>query len=310
MHFRDLTIAGKIVLVAMTFFVLFGGSCWYFADRILNDLLRPQIEQEAALALEAEVVIKELSWSPKGLHAIGLKIIRPDEFKLSMPLIEIDFSIAAIFQRHLDAVRIISPQIEIKQSQEQTTSTQSTTPFPSEFPLTIGRLKLTRGDISLKLTEKQIHLRGLTFQGALNQNFPFKLDGFIGPDNGNAFSLGGRLKLDPNMSLTLDRFDFQRRSLITQPFSIVFPDNLFANGQLNLSLANLDQQQLRDILTPFGLSFNFPKDINFDLSETQLSLNLQKSTPSLDLKIAAGQISTGEISLPFEAALNSFPSGG
>jgi hypothetical protein len=286
----------KTALGILILLVLTGGLCWLKSAWILDQLLRPQLEQLASRRLAAEVGIGQLRLTPGGLELQGLRL-RRDGLKIFLPQVEADFTLSALLQGRLDALRLLQPHIEISASASQTAEPQPALHVPTEFPLTIAHLTLSQGEVQLELEGRHLLLRQIAFAGAWRSAFPFKLDLMIGAEDTHPLSLGGNLGLGSELTLTLEHLDFQQRSLLAGPLSFSLAASDLAQGTLSLRLAQFDQQQLREMLDVLAVDYPLPEALRFSLREAQIELRLNGRQTEIAVNMAAAQIVQGKLSL-------------
>ncbi len=289
----------RILIIIFSLLSLIAGTAWLYADQLLNDLLRPQIEQLAARTLEADVAIESLRWTSKGVDLIGLRLALPTGIKLAIAKLETEFSLSGLFRRRFNALQIIRPQLEIDLSAAQEDAPQAQNQILPELPLQIERLTLIQGDLLLHLGDRQIHFREITLAGALTEQFPYRLSALIGPGAEHPMTISGRIELNATLSLTLDQLEFQRRPLIARPLTLNLAGSASDQGRISLLLARFDQDQLGELLFAFGVDTPVPEELHFVLEETQVDLDLQDPTGQIDLSISAGVVAQGEIEIPF-----------
>jgi hypothetical protein len=287
----------KTALGILILLVLTGGLCWLNSAWILNQLLRPRLEQLASRRLAAEVGIAQLRLTPGGLELKGLRLSR-DGLKIFLPRVEADFTLTALMQRRLDALRFSQPYIEISAPASQAAEPQPALQLPTEFPLTIALLTLSQGEVQLELEGRHLLLRQIVFAGAWRSAFPFKLDLKIGADDAHPLSMGGNLSFGSELALRLERFDFQQRAMLAAPLSFTLAAGDLAQGSLSLRLAQFDQQQLREVLSLFEVDYPLPEALRFSLRAAQIQLKLKGGQAEIAVTMAAAQIAQGEFSLP------------
>ena len=289
----------RTLIIIFSLLSLTAGTAWFYADQLLNDLLRPQIEQLAAQTLKADVAIESLRWAPKGVDLIGLRLALPTGIKLTVAKIEAEFTLGGLFQRRINALLIVGPQLEIDPTAAPQDSPQAQNLTLPELPLQIDRLNLIQGNLLLHLTDQQIHFREIAFAGALSNQFPYRLSALIGPGTEYPMTISGRIVLTDRLFLTLDQFEFQQHPLIARPLTLNLAGSDIDRARVSLLLARFDQQQLAELLSAFGVSSPLPEDLHFVLEETQIELDLQDPTDQIDLSISAGEVSQGTIMIPF-----------
>ncbi len=67
---------------------LLAGICWLFADQILDQFVRPQVEKIAAQLVEGQVQIKQMDWTETGLEILELDVNLPEQLLVTIPRVE------------------------------------------------------------------------------------------------------------------------------------------------------------------------------------------------------------------------------
>ncbi len=298
-HRETMPILRTTALIILVLFTLLGWACWLYAEQILNELVRPQIEQAITQQLAAEVKIASMAWTEDGLRVNSLSIQRSDDLLLTVSQLEIDFTFAGLWQRRLDKVQLIAPQLRIAPAKDKPVSGKSPAALPDKFPLSIGSLTLVNGDLLLQLAERQIRIREIDFSAALDADLPFKLSALIGESDSQAITVNGRLKLAPQATLDLENIQLNAQSLLAKPLSLSVSSAGLEQGGGTLQVGHFDQQQLRNILTALGESYPLPEDLLFSLQETEIALSLAEKSLSARIKVAAGLLAINDLSVPF-----------
>lgn len=295
----------KTALIVLLLLTLAGGACWLYADRILNDLLRPQLESTTAKALAAEVRIGSLLWSAEGLDLNKLSIRIPGSGQLTVAKIATEFTLASLWQRRLTAVHILRPQLEFTPPTSKTESPQAQQtppgqrPLPEKLPLAIDSLTVSAGGLILAQAERSIQLHAIDFSGSLQEQAPFQLTALLGTDDRHPLAVAGSITLNDRPALTLDRLEYQQRPVLSQPLSLLFSGSGLQQGGGTLNIAHFDQQQLDDILGALEINNPLPEDVHFAVTDLEITLKQTDTTSQIGLKVAAGEVAQGAYRLPF-----------
>lgn len=295
----------KTALIVLLLLTLTGVVCWLYADRILNDLLRPQIEQTAAKSLNAEVIIDRLLWTDRGLDIYGLSIQLPGTGELTVTKIETGFTFVSLWQRRLTAVHIIEPQLAFTppdsntEPSEPSRSQPESGQLPEHLPLTIDSLRVSDGHLLLSQDQGHIQLHSINFSSSLKEEAPFELTALLGADDQHPLAVAGSITLNNQPALTLNQLDYQQRPFLSKPLSLLFSGSGLEQGGGALQLAHFDHQQLGDILGALEIDNPVPEDVSFALDDLQLTLKLADASRQIGLTIAAGEISQGAYRIPF-----------
>lgn len=289
----------KTVFSVILLFALFLGACWWYAEPILNQLLKPQIEQTLSQTLEAKVNIESLKWTEQGLDVNNLRINQPNVYRLTFPKLEAEFSLATLWQRRLDALRVLSPTIEIAPTPEGPDHQNQAATFPGQLPLTIGKLIVSDADILIRLTDRRIRIQKASFKGALENKSDFKAKAYIGQNGNFLIALNGQITFSKSPTLTLTKADIGTTQLLSRPMHFKISSLGLEQGTGGLQIDQFDHEQLRSIISAVDGSYPLPDDVRFTLTKTHINFSLKGSTARIGLDIEKGLISKGNITLPF-----------
>ncbi len=291
-----------LLLIILLLIALLGGTCWLFSAQILNELLRPQIEQTLTQRLDAQVAIERMNWTGAGLAVTGVRIQRGEQFQLQLPGLEVEFTLRGLWNRHLSALRLHSPQLVMTLPDASGPKTGAQIIFPEELPLQIDQVQLSQGELLCNLAERQLRLRQIDVTATLAKESPFSLSALLGSDDRHPLTVNGLFQFKETANLTLSNIGLSEKKLLTAPLKLQLGGAGFTQGGGTLQLANFDDQQLRDLLRAVEISSPLPDSAHFALQEIEITLALQKETLSSVIKIAHGRVTLPQLELPFSTA--------
>jgi len=289
----------RAILSLLLVIFLLAGTCWFYADQILDQFVRPQVEKIATHLLEGQVQIRQLAWTETGLEIIGLNVNAPQQVLVAIPKIELSFTPNSLWHRQLDVLHVIEPQVEIFQSKNRGKSQKSTLKIPATFPFIIEQLTISNGQMLINSTDRQWQLRQLNFSGALQQYSDFKLSAFFGPDEKHPVAMTGAIDLSQQQTLTLENLSWQSHQLLTAPLLINLTGTDFTSGRNILHLDQFDHNNLQEILTALGLPALLPEEMIFSLTDAAINFALEDQTLKLELQVAKGLIGWNDLTSTF-----------
>lgn len=282
-------------LVLLLIAALLIGTCWFYAEQLLDSFARPQIEQLATRQLAARVRIGQLGWTDSGLEIHALQIEAPKQFLLNIPHATVDFTLASLWQRRLDALHIATPKLTIFPAPKTDPVSKAPPKFPDKLPLTIDRLTLADGQLLLHLPVQQLELHELNFSGALQPKSNFQLTALFGTDNKHPLAISGRTELSPRQTLTLQTISWQNQQLLSAPLAIQLDETGLAPGSSGLRLEQFDHKKLQALLSALGQPAVLPESLEFSLSAATLDVAMQDQALQLELQVETGRIGWNQL---------------
>jgi len=280
----------KIGTILLLVIFLLSGICWYYAEQILDQFIRPGIEKTATQLLEARVQIKQLEWADDGLTIQGLRIKAPQQFQVTIPQVDLEFTLGGLWHRQLEKLNISEPQIEIFHSQSRVKTAETALKIPKKLPFTIKNLTLSDGQLLINSAGRQWQLRELNFSGVLQQNSTFTFSTFFGPDDTYPLDISGAVKLSRPQTLSIKSLSWQKQQLITEPLQIVLAGADFTLDRTIIHLPHINHSKLQGIFTALGQPLLLPKTLSFSLADVDLIFSLQNRLINLELQVAKGLI--------------------
>ena len=300
-----------LMLLLATF--LLAGLWRFYPDQVLNRLARPLVETVATDLLAAEVRIGQLIRTETGLEIRDLSVTAPPHLLATLPRVELNFSLASLWHRQLDALHVAGPRVAIIPAQQRgaapDTAPDTAPDLPHRLPLTIGRLTVADGLLSLTTPDRQWQLRQLNFSGALQAKSDFLFSAFFGADETHPLAITGSAELAPQPSLTLERLSWRNRQLLAAPLSIALAGSNVRFGRGVFQLNQFDHLQLRDILAALGRPSPFPADLVFSLTEITVLFAPDEQPVRLEVQVAQGRVGRNGVTGAF-TALKGVISGG
>ncbi len=285
-------------LILLLILLLLAGVCLFYVDPLLNEFIRPQIEKIATQQLAAEVQIGRLLWRDSGLDVRDLRFETAQQGKITIPSAKLGFSFASLRRRQLEALSIFGPQIEIYPQQGQE-SQQTPFTIPQQLPLSINELSVIDGRLSFFASDRQLLFRELNFKGALGPQVKFSLSALFGTDDRHPLELDGNIELNQQINLTLQHLLWQKRQLLTRPLQIKIAAPGVEFGRAEIHLAQIDQQQVQELLSHFAQPAMLPEQLVFSLTGSDISLNMLEQQVALDIQVAEGSLAWDKFSSNF-----------
>ncbi|MDX2481235.1 MAG: hypothetical protein QNK24_12995 [Desulfuromusa sp.] len=289
----------RSTLILLLVIVLIAGICWIYADQILDQFVRPQVEKIAAQWFDAQIQIKQLIWTETGLEILDLSVKTPEQILVVIPRVEVDFTPSSLWHRQLDALRITKLQVEIVHSHNRSKPAKTTPRMPEQLPLTIKHLTVSNGQLLINSADRQWQLHDLNFSGTLQQKSDFILSAFFGPDEKHPVAITGTARLSQRQSLTLNSLSWQEHQLLTAPLQINFGETDFTSGHSILHLNQFDHIKLRSLLTALGQPPLLPEEMAFSLADTAIDFAMEDQLINLEVQVAKVQASWNDLSGTF-----------
>ncbi|MDA3902141.1 MAG: hypothetical protein PF441_01685 [Desulfuromusa sp.] len=286
----------RMALILLLAIVLFAGICWLYADQILDQFVRPQVEKIATQLFEAQVQIRQLVWTETGLEFLDLSVNVPQQVLVVVPRIELNFTPRSLWYRQLDALRITQPHVEIVQSRNQSKPAKTTLRMPDQLPLTIKHLTVSNGQLLIHSADRQWNLHDLNFSGSLQQNCDFILSAFFGPDENHPVAITGTAELSQQQTLTIKSLSWQAHQLLTAPLQINLAGSDLTLGHSILHLDQFNHIMLRSLLTALGQPSLLPEEVAFSLTDASITFALKNQAIDLEVQVKKGQIGWNDLS--------------
>ncbi|HEY5674861.1 MAG TPA: hypothetical protein VIR78_14230 [Malonomonas sp.] len=276
-------------------FLLITLLCWFYAEQILNNFARPQLEKLTSEFLAAEVKIGQLGLTETGIAVHALRISSPGKMTVTVPRVELNFTLTELWNRQLAALTISNPQIELNQSTDAATPAETGLKIPEQLPLTIERLTVTNGQLLLQVANRHWQLQQINFSAALQQQAPFKLDARFGADENFPISASGTVEFLRQQSLVLESFSWQGQQLLATPLRANLAETGISLQRSTLQLKRFDHQQLLAILTALGKPSPLPENLGFAVNDSRITLALVEQKLQLELQVATGRVDWNDL---------------
>ena len=101
----------RAVLVILLVLALLTGTCWFYADHILNRIIRPQIEKTVSQRLDSQVKIGRMNWTDRGIELLTLVVHSSGLFQITIPSVSFDFTFTSLWNRKVNALIVTQPKI-------------------------------------------------------------------------------------------------------------------------------------------------------------------------------------------------------
>ncbi len=291
----------RTALILLLTAALLASACWFYADQLLDDLARPQLEKLAAQTLGAEVRIGLLAWTESGLRMDALQINAPGQGRLDIPSATADFTFSSLWQRRLKTLQIDSPNVEIFLNQSADNSRKKPLKVPEKLPLRIDTLTVQDGQLLVHLSGRRLEFHQLNFSGALRPNSDFQLSALFGSGEGLPLATSGSLELLPQQVLTLQKFSWQNQPLLNSPLSVRLTGAEVMLGENAIRLQHFDNGNLSAILTALDQHSPLPADMSFSLRNATLGFSLQDQALNFVLDLEEGLISWNNLTIGISA---------
>ncbi|SDZ94697.1 hypothetical protein SAMN05660420_00835 [Desulfuromusa kysingii] len=270
--------------------LLLSASSWFYAEQILNQLLRPEIEKTATQWLQAQVQINQLTWSDGELKVLGVNIKSPQQLIITIPEVMIKVTLRNLWSHQLDVLHLKRPRIEILQPPHEEEAVSIGLKIPDHLPFTISEVILSDGLLLFNHADQKWQLRKLNFSGALQPNSRFTLSSFWGADDSAPLDIAGKIEISPQQILTLNKLTWQQQQLLTTPMQIAFSGADMNLDRTHLQLEQFDQSKLQELLNAFGQPLQLPEALTFSLRDADLVFSLHDQAITFELQIATGQL--------------------
>lgn len=287
---------GSILLVLLVLLVAAGGL-WLAADRLLDGTVRPWMTARAAAELDAEVGLEKLAYDDGCLRLTGLTFVRAGELRLEVAAIDVQFSWSGLLQRRISELVIHEPQLIWTAVKQETEAEPAT--WPQESPLTIDAWRLENGRVELNWGDRKLLLEQLAAEGGLGRQFPFAMTANFGIAPAVPVSLVGSAVWQGGFALTLDELFWDEKNLLVQPVTLAPGPDQAIGAQL--SLAQLDDVELGELLTALGEPVPWPADLHWQVTAPALELRLRDGGLEVKLQSGAGSLQTAGQHWPWQS---------
>ncbi len=291
----------RILLIALLALALLGaaalGAAWFWRDALLA-ALQPRIEQELAGRLDAQVDLDTLILDPGILRLENVDIEKDGRYQAAVPEAVIRFTVAGLLAGRLDALEIHSPRVFVHLPTEEKTEREAA--MPQKPPFSIGRLRVSDGELVLATGEQRYRFSEIDLQ-AQGDPLAFELSTRVGETQQIALRAAGRLRWQPQFQLTLEMLQWGGEELLAAPLQITPAEkgSLFSG---EFSLARLQDEDVSRVTAVFGRPDPIPADLGFELKDLQADVSIGRDGFSGKLLAAEGTLSHAERRLSFTKA--------
>jgi len=277
--------------------VLLAGSCWLFADQLLDRLARPYLEKVVSQQLQADVQLEKLLWSDRGIEFHQLRVVKATHYTVELPLAWFNFKLSSLWNRRLAAVQLKEPQVHIFLAKTPDrkpgifSSLQGLPPLDtSNLPITIDSIDIENAQVLLSQGKQTWLLHRLHFSGSLHRNSVFQLSALFGPGTTHPVAFQGTAEIAPRQTLTLNKVSWQNQQLLSAPLTLALSDAAVSVSDSRLRLDRFDRKQLQELLEVTVRDKPIPASLDFSLSDISIGFALNKQNPILNLEVSEALI--------------------
>ncbi len=288
----------RIIFVLLLGLILLVSGGWFYTDTILDQFIRPKIENLASHALNGHVRIEQLLWQHNRLKIIDLEINSPDRLVITIPEIEAQFSVASLWQKHLDTLAVKAPRSRIMVSGEKQQE-QGNQQFPVRLPFTVGELTISDAQIEIETPDQIWLFHSLDFAGSLQDNSPFTLSAYWGEGNTYPIALTGAINFYPQKNMTVSSFSWQQQNLLTSPVTINLATEKMTPSHCQFQISHFDAGKMKNLLSRLGIPDLFPTQLSFTLKNSKFDVTYSDARFAVDMNIESGNFGWDKIKGPF-----------
>jgi hypothetical protein len=276
------------LLLMLTFAQTTIGGWW--RDRLFNDCLRPAAEYLAGWQLDAEVRMTGLDLSSNRLSISGLHIEQAGVYRIAVAKTEIGFTLGGLWHRQLATVHLQSPRVVIFGL--PSSESRGFSAFPEHPPLEIADLKISDGDLVVRLGDirQELHSLKIDLQGTRRPRF--EASARLGDGAGLPIALSGTGNWDQLPGITLTRFDWDGASLLEAPLQFQLASS-GASITGKARLPHLNRAELERVLTILALAIDLPPDLDFSFQSPDIALAINPAELEVQLTIPAARLRRG-----------------
>ncbi len=244
--------------------LLFLGILVYLlSDTGLNTVVRPHLERYLGEQMEGEVRLGRIFLGRDRLEISDITLDLPS-LRLNAERLEADFLLSDLFSRRLAALRVTAPDIVLTESEEEGGG------LPERPPVTVERVEIVGGRLTLHAAGRTWSVDELHLQGRLDEETPFFLSARVGAAPGLPLATHGRLSWGRAPSVTLDSAKLEGDELLTSPLVVTLPAE-GAGAEGGIAIERFDEVQLGRILAVLEIDSPLPPEGRFVLEGVRFS---------------------------------------
>jgi hypothetical protein len=248
-------------------------ALWHYRTPLLNDIVKPHLENFLSTEFEAPVTIENLALDRGQLRLHGMTVNHADLYRLTVPGLIIDFTLGKLWRGQLNNLRVEQPQLYLE-SAFLPENDQSVPIRLGKPPISIGRLTVNSGRFDLEMAAQTVEMREIEFDLHDAPSGNLYLSFTVQGETPLKLSTAGQLQWDADPELRLDQLNIDGHSLLTAPLTLrPAADGLAARAEL--VLAQVDRAQLDTWLALGGMQRSFPADVDFSLQNLRLGVEIR-----------------------------------
>ena len=271
---------------------------WKLTDYLAGHVLRPALIRLVEYALDGEVHLARMELSASRLTVAELAIARPEAFTIHVAELDIRFSLAGLWLRRIDAVRLHQPRVELAGLLPP--SGEDSPGFPAIPPFEIALLRISDGALTVALEEQRWEIRDLRLDLHGTHRPRFEASARLGGEPGLPLVLAGEGSWEERPTLTIGRFDWDGTPLLDDPLRFQL-DRAGASVAGRARLPRLNRAELERVAKTLALPLNLPEGFDFTAVNPELAVALQPGGLEVYMAIPAADVRQDQKKLTFEA---------
>lgn len=290
---RKLLLSGGLLLAALCLGLL--GWRLLVSDRFLDGIARPCLQRYATSRLQAEVQAERLVWQDGGLNLAGLRVARVDRYRFSLDRLRVIPSLAGLLRRHLPAVEILNPRLEVIPSP----ASNEVFGIPAEPPLTIGRLTVRGGSLAYLHAGHPLVMQDISFSMHGEAAFAFVLSASLRGRDAIPMESRGTGRWHDGIRLALSVLNWQGRSLLRKPVLLSLPAGR-GKGHLQFSVAfgRISRGDVQVWLEALSLALPLPDELDFAVDDVRVCADWRPTGLAARLRLGPGLVRWPKLALP------------
>jgi hypothetical protein len=271
---------------------------WKLTDYLAGHVLRPALIGLVEHLLDGEVRLARMELSSSRLTVAQLAITRPEAFTIHVAELDIRFSLAGLWLRRIDAIRLHQPRVELAGLLPP--SNKGSSGFPAAPPFEIAFLRISDGALTVNLEDQRWELGDLHLDLHGTHRPRFEARARLGGEPGLPLLLAGEGSWEEHPALTISRFDWDGTSLLEAPLRFQL-DSAGASIAGRARLPRLSRAELERVAKTLALPLNLPDGFDFTAVNPELAVALQPSGLEVRMAIPAADVHQDGQKLTFEA---------
>ena len=271
---------------------------WKLTDYLAGHVLRPALIRLVEYALEGEVRLARMELSSSRLTIAELAITRPEAFTINVAELDIRFSLAGLWLRRIDAIRLYQPRVELAGLLPP--ANEDSSGFPASPPFEIALLRISDGALTVNLEDQRWELGDLHLDLHGTHRPRFEASARLGDDPGLPLFLAGEGSWEEHPALTISRFDWDGTPLLDAPLRFQL-DSAGASVAGRARLPQLSRAELERVAKTLDLPLNLPEGFDFTAVNPELAVALLSGGLEVRIAVPAADVRQGGQKLTFEA---------